>query len=838
MLSKFLFPLIMLGFLIATSLAETRIVLASQETACIVQQRTHSTLTALCQPGWFSATDRIQIVGSGVMQYGENPGDVLQRAKSIPNTTVLFDTGNDQHIELAISFSLVENYLAAAIFDDQNGDRKVAYQIEGEQVQILEPGPTMTIYGHDGWLEDQDLFNWNLDIEIDGQVSSTMLDEIYMDRIALDSTIHTRIYVRDNNRNGLPEIEWRKSRPNVPSSWNVIRTTVIVNTEDDEFPLEPGRPWYLISPERWQLTKNYGTSKPPLIVDWAEARIELLNEFVASRTNPGNFFVYTFHPLEEGVVSKSNWEDPFAFYNFSGINDEESRTYPNVLIRIAHFHQGEFSDDINDHLPTSVQQIDYTWRFTPVTASAPIWDYRLSIAGRVSITETYPLGPFTTNTIPFSKLPAWVMQQPWDYTTFVAREGPGIQNTEGIGAIWTILESARPTGTQFLTGRIDEFTSGHFDEIPVGWRGEFGMLGGVIPELCVSLIDQRVHLLQAEFGLWAVDDGYTISYYRDPNSSCINRWQVIGDQSKKEQLFHIENHLVYSTSDQIFVKQLVPGTNTITFLPPHNIASWQEARASAPTPSQSENCVTRGSTSDDQSLLPCTLKSMFDLADGRLISAMYAKMSNYRADQAGRASFTLEITPGSHHRGLEVMGISKIDPSGSYRITFQDGIFKAQKITPPNPSVTLSTTELTQYEAGAMTLHLHNDGLTDLPAATIEIWGTPESGSAMLVMTRTLALLSQQSQDLLLSWTPPMAGDWTLMPILRSSGNEVWELPSTRVSVQPTEASDPLTLLKASSTAAMLGFTLVGLLGLTILAVFAFASQWSRRGLEQCDDPD
>jgi hypothetical protein len=123
----------------------------------------------------------------------------------------------------------------------------------------------------------------------------------------------------------------------------------------------------------------------------------------------------------------------------------------------------------------------------------------------------------------------------------------------------------------------------------------------------------------------------------------------------------------------------------------------------------------------------------------------------------------------------------------------------------------------TQLAPGAVRVGLHNDGLQDVPAATLELWAAAPQKPAHLVVTQTVTLLASSVLTATLQWTPLTAGDWTLTPKIAQAGAAPLEFPATQVHVAPVASAGASTLLAGSVVPAGLGFLALGLLTLALL---------------------
>src|SRR5439155_20568138 len=188
------------------------------------------------------------------------------------------------------------------------------------------------------------------------------------------------IHVRDTDHDGRPDYEWRQEYPPLPDDPRVsgfYRTSIMANTEDDEVPLTGYVFWPLLSRQPAGFVKDYNLSLPPIQVNWEKAKIIQVSEFVASRRNPGNFFIYSNHRVIEGQTTVTNFENPFAFYDLAGAKDG----FPDMSIRFEAILPDELP---NAHYPGPLDIVEYAWD----QSHSHNWTYQVSMTGRHAVDET------------------------------------------------------------------------------------------------------------------------------------------------------------------------------------------------------------------------------------------------------------------------------------------------------------------------------------------------------------------------------------------------------------------------------------------------------------------
>jgi hypothetical protein len=139
-------------------------------------------------------------------------------------------------------------------------------------------------------------------------------------------------------------------------------------------------------------------------------------------------------------------------------------------------------------------------------------------------------------------------------------------------------------------------------------------------------------------------------------------------------------------------------------------------------------------------------------------------------------------------------------------------------------------------QKGAIKVVLQNDGLEDLPRATLELWGTPPRGPASIVVSKTADLLAQTPITSTLTWAPVMAGRWKLTLNIRHADGQLNSLEPIQVEVQPARASSLQILLAASASALALPVILLVVIVFAFLAALTFWRRWGRATVERADD--
>src|SRR5581483_8333867 len=517
----------------------------------------------ICAPGFATERDRVLVYGRDGRAA---PATVGQRWRpEMLDETWVVDAGGRGRAFLIIDFHPVGGDVAADLYDDADGDGAGSELVTDGRLRIRENNGNwaVRVQAKDGWWVRDGKLNFNLDITVNGPIKGTIDYDVYERLLRPGGGPYLLAHVRDPKLLGRPAYEWRQAYPPLDASSGFHRTTIMVNTLDDEVPLTSGGlPWPYLGGEQWDLVKPYFRSPAPIQVDWLNAKLTTLGEFVASRGKAGNYFHYSLSRVDEKEVSATDFENPFAFYSLAKTPED----LPDLAIRMAHFPAG----DPYLHLPVPTQQIDYSWRHAGlIDGDAPVWDYKLSLAGRHSVDSVTPIGPLRVRAVPYQELPQWVVSRPWDFATLVAREGQGYPSSEGLYE-WYPLEGTDPGGRQYLAGtssespvdvphseqkaaEVREYMAGRTPTIGVNLRAERTFAYREVPKLYFSPIDHRLHLPKADYGIWNVDD-YKYVRYDNLGGDYLNRWTLIEGDTEVASLTFAADQLVLADRDGIRIK--------------------------------------------------------------------------------------------------------------------------------------------------------------------------------------------------------------------------------------------------------------------------------------------
>lgn len=773
------------------------------EHRCTITAREERVLRLDCSPGY--ATDHDQ-----VLVFGDLPGDFgdvgaeVRSLPDIPDGALVFDAGADGAADVVVLFRPGENgALVARIYDDETGDDQVAFNVQPDGgIQIIEPGPVVEMTAPDGWWQRGNLVNFNLDICVDGQVRGSF-GYYFWDLLALDGVCHVEIHVRDDDKDGRPDHEWRQIYLPLPESYGYERTEVMVSTRDNEKPIAGSVLWPYLGAAPYgpdMFTKpSYYSSPPPVGVDWETGKVTHVNEFVASRASSSNYFIYSLVRLEEGAVSAADFENPFMYYDLSG--GEEA--LPTLMIRNAYFSQQDpFLKTVLGSTMTSpaMNDISYVWRYpTPGGAqpAAPAWDYKLDLVGTHAYTDVVKIGDLSVVTQPYDRFPYWVTGQAWGLAAFVADEGAHQLNSEGISAWGAVLEQLNPDSYQYLAGQRDRLPLDEFEHIPAGYRGEVAPELFALPRLYLSGADRKLHLKGATSGVWNIDDVAEVRYANLDTDGYLDQWQYLEDGQVQGQLNLVADYLVYAGDDAVALKRTALAQSIFETPPPRNTEEWLLVR--------DQLAANRAGDA------PGDLAAVFTRTSGPEWRVTAAQLRDFRITGAG-FRFVLELGPGFTVQGADELNLASLRP-GEYVVGY-DGGFSVQPLTAPRISLALQAPAdggITAHQPVALRAWVTNAGLADTRGLTLTL--TAGQGAAAIEIGRQrVDALAAERTPVTFSWQPPAAGDWNVDLRLEDAGGAVWAEARQVVPVRAGVAAE-------GSAPDQAGGPLPAIAGLAVLAL-------------------
>lgn len=733
-MKRLLLSIVGLGVCFALHASQTAVVYAAP--VCTESDRTDQYFDVLCEPGFGYDQSLIRVYQADSVGHWNDDSTVT-------NAVWLIYPERQGKVGLVIRFRSNESGSEAAIFDDQDGDGQVAITISPGNLPIAveRPGiPSVVVSSRSPWKMQPAPLNMNIDLQVDGNIRAMLNSRIYQHLLKTDGRLDYEIHVRDVNNDGRPDIEWRQAYPPLPDGAAFERTAIMVNELRDEEPLQASFPWPYLGGESYEYVKPRGASLPPIQIDWEHRRVTQVGELVRSRGHDG-YFVYSITRVGTKGVVDSDFESPFAFYSFPGAQPG----LPDLTVR--HVYRGPFNKYIaGGRFNQALEEVDYSWRPTRTAREGDaVWDFYLGLAGLNRVDSFVNLPEIGGLKMPrYEELPHWVINNPYAYMTFIAREGSGYPSSEGIYE-WNPIEQAEPESWDYLQGRSNETPFAHFTQVPVGFRGEYSSRVGLKPWLYVSSIDKRFHLLGADSGVWNISPTLAMRY-DSLGLDHIQRWTLEENGSTKESLARVGNRLMLQDANGLHFKP---------FTAPEEVL-----RTQAPTDARTWAVFNEQMRSVEASSNP-DLTGIFAAVDAETESLPGATMRDFRRTEDGQVAFVLSVPNATGH----TVDWLPITESGEYLVlTTVAGDARILSLTAAQLGVTDVRLLSDDYRVGVPTsirVALKNSG-TDRGSATVKIFARNEVGRVVDIASVEAEVAGVASKEFAAPWLPDEPGDWTI----------------------------------------------------------------------------
>jgi len=719
----------------------------------------------------------------------------------------------------------------AEVFGAPPGMSYVPVRISNNTVTLDQMlSPTITIQALGGWWMRDGLVNYNLDIQVNGPVYAMWGGGYDPESGPFGWTAGIKagepaasIEVRDPGLEGVPKWDLRSLLPSFPgeayyrSNYAERKCKTPLEIDLGVSPLWPFVAW----------TGGYeqpnGALRPPIVVDWQKGKITHFSELVTVRNQNCSYSLYSITSLVPGEMNQPNFETPFAFYDLSG----QGEGYPNLILRTERFPARDpwsigldLKAQRGQPVPKDFETVRYSWRNA---VGDGFWDYQIEVLGFHPYTFTTPIAGerISIDAPAHEHFPQWVIEQNWPIATFIDTEGNSYKSSEGLYD-WT----PREVGIGYILGWEGASDPWAFSEIRDGFRGEYRFENNLPPRLYLSPIDNRLHLLDAEGGLWNIGESLVLREHNLGNGRHINGWtreHIASENAKElpasqpamsieveEALYALAGHLIYSGPEGVELRQAAYQPSSFEILPPADKASWQLFQEQlAPYTHQRRN--------------PKDLKSWLSHFPGKTLSVVGGQISDVRAISDG-FRFVLDLQPGYRVQENDLFDTPAFEP-GRYVVIY-NGQFTVEPLTPPALSASLIDASLTQLEPGAIQVALRNDGLEDLSQATLELWATSPDRTTSVVVTQTVQLLAQEPITPTLLWAPVSSGNWLLIPKVRQPDGSLISGKSVSISISPSQTENPYNLFFGGVSPRRLPVILGGLITLAMLAALVFWYTW------------
>ena len=701
-----------------------------------------------CRPGFETGHDTVTIY--------------LRGSTSDPTSDAvwLFRVGGGR-VALIIDFHRDGTRAIADLYDDRDGDHSVAYVLLDGIPQPLESQhPTVSVTSLDGAWEDGQRTSFNLDISVDGSARATFgagLGETpAYSHLQHDGRADYLIHVRDEDRDGKPDHEWRQFYPPFPESPALsehYRTEIASNPEDDEVPVTDSFLWPHLALEARSIrhyVKDYGASPPPIQVDWSRAQVVQVSELVASRGNPGSFFIYSINRVREGFTTATNFENPFAFYDFAGADDG----WPDTSIRFLAVLPGE-TDDVPNIDPINI--VMYTWD----QRHSHNWNYSLNLVGQQHVETTIQFDGFSVKAIPPQELPGWVAEQKWNAATFVEVNKP-YWTSEHVYE-YTPQERSSVLPYRYLMGLVEDPPTEAFEQIAEGFRGEYTFELDGPARLYVNPVDRRLHLAGATSGVWNMGRGREMRY-ANLGGPYVNHWIARDARGGAEQLYWAADQLIYASPREVLIGQMPSIHGPQLMPPPRNRAEWAG--------------LSKLMDANAPSFAAGDLRAMFADIATTVRRLPGAAITGFRLTDDG---FRFIFSPAPP------LGITESDflgGAGQFVVRYEAGTGYAWR---PATPIALEVSPVTVIgdpprasTGSTLSLAIRNEGDRDARGIRVSVLTGRPGEPLGEIGTVEVDVAGMEASEVQFAWTPPAAGDW----LVRAKVDRMQELgPETVLNV-------------------------------------------------------
>jgi hypothetical protein len=612
------------------------------------------------------------------------------------------------HPSLVVQLTRANGHALADVYDAPGNSDTVAIQLvrtHGLVTSVKVPASlraAMTLQARGGWWERRGVPNFNLTIDVFGQIDA-LWEGPPPGRLPLHS--QTTSVITGAGKNGAPVWDFRRlipafagdgykranyaqrtcsttprREPSISVGWPYVATE---NATESAF----GIPVTSLSPTSYNppksgsdvpgFTQAPGPLRPPILVDWAAGKITALSEIVSVRSASCGYDMYSIKPVRMGAVNSPDFESPWGFYNLSGVRTN----LPNLIINAGYYPAGDtWLSQVTPaaaavQLPNvSLDEVRYSWADHPGNG---LFDYKVDLFGpRTYTTKIALAGGRTRVWAPsYATYPQWVIGHAWPCATFVDATHVQYPTSEGIypWGSWPLQD------VQFWAGITPTVPVPQFPTIETGLRGEYRQCRPAPTMLYVSSVDESVHLLYASGGMWNLKPHWTLSEANLTGGRAIDSWRLshsLGTRTRTgSQVVDLRNYLMYTGPRGVAIRRSDRPNVRFTITPPTNRAQWQS--------------FVRRVDPYRSGLTPFHMYSWVSRGKGGLALSSGARISSIQRSGAGMR-FLLTIPRGLKTSG-NLPGLHIPRTPGIYRVTYMPrGLWTVEPATSARVSVSMA----------------------------------------------------------------------------------------------------------------------------------------------------
>ena len=670
----------------------------------------------------------------------------------------IFDVGADGTAQLVLMFTQDGERRVADLYDDRNGDGQVSYRVRPRSVEVTEsPHWHVRIMARSDWFLPDGRVNPALVFQIDGYIlrylewgEAAPAPQGARRGATTDGGVDWELEVVDVNGDGIADYQLQRLLALSPPDAHIFRSTLYVNRRP-----RPPQPypdalfWPLLVGKHDYESYNYFDRPPAVAVDWDRAQIDRAG-ILGYPTEQG-YHINSWVRWRKGEINYANFENPMAYYDLAGDSDG----YAELMVRFEVFAAGDsaLSQEVAQQggFTRPIVQVDYSWDQN----NDGRWDYEVSMAGFHPVTDEVAFGDFAVRTVPYERIPDWVMGRDWAIATFVAAESGGYWSSEGMGD-WNVNRGFRdghlvePSGLRdlYLTGLLAEPPLENYADIRRGMRGEYAPEPVGRPTLYWSPVDGRLHLVGAEGGVWNVDGRAVVRYADRNRDGYLDQWEYVAPEGRARRLNVLPGFLLYTGDGEVVLKRADVPLAAFTILPPRNSDEWrllQDRLGALPPPVPPEG-----------------LRDILSRWQGPETRWVGAAARDLQVTSRG-FRFILDVGPGAQAVSSGEEGFTPPVAPGAYRVVWEDGRPSVRPLTPAALGLVSLEVEATREgEEATVRALFRNFGLDDARQVPLCVLLESPQG-ARRVLTATLSVLPGEGErELLWGWRPSVAGTWNV----------------------------------------------------------------------------
>jgi len=717
-----------------------------------------------------------------------------QVATDFENDVWVFDVGSDGQANLIITFSTDGQQHIASLYDDRNGDGRVAYSVRNGLVVEESRFWTVRVVAEGPWWDDSGDVNRNLTAWVDGPVGSPDLTPDYiLDQQFNDGLIDMEYEAREVS--GTDVTMYGLSRMFARPTWSIGHTKMSVNVVGSDLPKIAGYVfWPHLGPGRYHAQPPWEMG-PLLTVEWHSsqlARYRGLGDVAQVIPPEAGWRVLSSDLLRKQQDNVLGFENPFAYYDLAEDNDG----WPELVIRHTYgvpgsglWYQAGNRWDLWFDPQQALQVVRYTWN----QDNDRYWDYKLGLIGQNVLHDIVPFPDFGLLCIPYAELPQTLTEEmPWDGVTFVQVEAEQEDSSEGVYVWDDIFTLSRG----FMFGIGDVLDAG-LSDIEAPFRGEYWTQRMTTPRLYFSPLDRKLHLFGAEAGVWNVDNVRRVRYRDLDGDGYLDQWTFTqrgevdtaegASEPSEETITSLQlagGFLVYGDRQRVELARAEVAPALFEASPPRDHAEWLVL---------GEQLSRHGAeyAADD-------FWSMISAFEGPRTTIRGASLQDWRLLDEG-FRFVLDLQPGFEIlRDDLALSLSDLD-RGSYLVSHEQGFevvpLTPSRITLPAGKIVCDPTTPRQMSWTTIRADLHNEGLRDVQSLPVRLYAMEEGGTELLLAHHKVSVPAGGSYSLAQAWFPRAAGLWSIRVEVDTAeavprGVQLGSLAHLEVQVQPVDPPD------------------------------------------------